>query len=99
MKIRQKPRRILHPRRPPGAVAGLAPGQAVAYWGRDEPSGSVLAVCARVGSVESLPPGYLIATFDTCKHDVWLNPDVRAMTDRLGLRLVCTCTRCVGAGG
>jgi hypothetical protein len=99
MRLRKPPRRLFRPRRPPGAVAGLALGRAMATWGRDEPSGSILAVVARIGDARHVAPGYTTADCDSCGKPVWLSPQVRAMGDRLNLKIVCTCTRCMGSSG
>src|SRR4051794_24091267 len=93
--MRKAPRRLL--RRPPSATVRGAVCQAMATWGRDLAPSSMLVVCSRVGDAGHVPRGYLTADCDQCKNAVWLNPDVHAIAERLGMPIVATCTRCLKA--
>jgi hypothetical protein len=67
----------------------------MATWDRDMRPSSVLAVCTRVGDAKYVPPGYLTADCDQCGRAVWISPEVKAMAERLEMRLVATCARCL----
>src|SRR4051812_22940984 len=83
------PKRLFRPVRPAPPA-----GPAVATWGRE--GGSILAVVARIGDARHVPPGYMTTDCSECGRGCWLHPQVQAMAERLSMRIISTCNRCIG---
>ena len=61
--------------------------------------GSMLVLCARVGTAGHVPPGYATSDCSICGEPVWVSPANEALARELGLRMLIGCTACIPLHG